>query len=149
MRITNFLMPNGCAISGNEADLGIGGFGMSYNVAIDDEHHWRYAWTFHSKKPLPKEMMTRSQDAEKIEGTDIPRRNESNRYLQDRESMKTHFIGIGKVFPIHDIFITQSQGQIHDHRDEHLASSDIAILRAGSCLPKPRAPSRWAGRRAA
>ena len=134
LRITNFIMPNGCAINGNEADLGIGGFGMSYNVPIDDEHHWRYAFTFHAKAPLPTEMMMRSQNAEKIEGTDIPRRNEANRYLQDRESMKTHFIGLGNVFPVHDIFITQSQGQVHDHTQEHLASSDVAILRARKLL---------------
>jgi phthalate 4,5-dioxygenase oxygenase subunit len=134
LRITNFIMPNGCAINGNEADLGVGGFGMSYNVPIDDEHHWRYSWTFHSKGRIPKERMQSSALGEKIPGTDIPRRNESNRYLQDRESMKTHFVGLGKVFPVHDIFITQSQGQIHDHTEEHLASSDIAILKARKLL---------------
>ena len=79
-------------------------------------------------------MMSRTQDGEKIPGTDLLRRNEANRYLQDRESMATHFIGLGKVFPVHDIFITQSQGPILDHAEEHLATSDVAILRARKLL---------------
>jgi hypothetical protein len=75
--------------------------------------------------------MASFQDAEKIEGTDVLRRNPANRYLQDRESMATQsFIGLGKVFPVHDIFITESQGPILPHDEEHLASSDVAILRA-------------------
>jgi phenylpropionate dioxygenase-like ring-hydroxylating dioxygenase large terminal subunit len=134
LRITNFIMPNSCAINGNEADLGPGGCGMSWNVPIDDLHHWRYSFTFHAKGPLPKDMMARTQAAEKIAGTDLMRRNEENRYLQDRASMDTHFIGLGKVFPVHDIFITQSQGPILDHSEEHLATSDVAILRARKLL---------------
>jgi phthalate 4,5-dioxygenase oxygenase subunit len=134
LRITNFVMPNTCAINGAEADLGPGGCGMSWNVPIDDEHHWRYSFTFHAKAPMAKDRMSKFQDAEKIEGTDVMRRNAGNRYLQDRESMSSNFIGLGKVFPVHDIFITESQGPILPHDEEHLASSDVAILRARKML---------------
>ena len=134
LRITNFVMPNTCAINGNEADLGPGGCGMSWNVPIDDTHHWRYSFTFHAKAALAKERLAAFQDAEKIEGTDRLRRNAANRYLQDRESMSSSFTGLGKVFPVHDIFITESQGPILPHAEEHLASSDVAILRARRLL---------------
>jgi hypothetical protein len=134
LRITNFVMPNTCAINGNEADLGPGGFGMSWNVPIDDEHHWRYSFTFHAKARLPIERMLAFQNAEKIDGTDLLKRNAANRYLQDRESMDTSFIGLGKVFPVHDIFITESQGPVLDHTEEHLATSDLAILRSRKLL---------------
>jgi phthalate 4,5-dioxygenase len=131
LRITNFVMPNTCSINGAEADLGPGGCGMSWNVPIDDTHHWRYSFGFHAKAAMAKDRMASFQDAEKIEGTDVLRRNPGNRYLQDRESMATQsFIGLGKVFPVHDIFITESQGPILPHDEEHLASSDVAILRA-------------------
>ena len=134
LRITNFVMPNTCAINGNAADYGPGGCGMSWNVPIDDTHHWRYSFTFHAKTALPKERMNASQEAEKVEGTDFLRRNAGNRYLQDRASMAESFIGLGRVFPVHDIFITESQGPILPHADEHLASSDVAILRARKLL---------------
>lgn len=140
LRITNFIMPNTCAISGSEADLGPGGCGMSWHVPVDDQHHWRFSFSFHAKARIGKEKMAAFQDAEKIEGTDFLRRNAQNRYLQDRESMKSSsFIGIGRVFPVHDIFITESQGPILPHDQEHLASSDVAILRARKQLAEAAA----------
>jgi phthalate 4,5-dioxygenase oxygenase subunit len=60
--------------------------------------------------------------------------------------MATHFIGLGKVFPVHDIFITQSQGPILDHTEEHLATSDVAIIRARK-LPAEAASAVAAGER--
>ena len=50
----------------SKANYGIP-WGAPYNVPIDDEHHWRYAFTFHAKAALPTDMMMRSQAAEKIE----------------------------------------------------------------------------------
>lgn len=41
---------------------------------------------------------------------------------------------MGKCFPAHDLFVTESQGAIHDHAGEHLASSDVAIARARRLL---------------
>jgi len=40
----------------------------------------------------------------------------------------------GKCFPAHDLFVTESQGAIHEQADEHLASSDVAIARARRLL---------------
>lgn len=134
LRITNFVMPNACAINGNEADLGPGGCGMTWHVPLDDQHHWRYGFSFHSKGRLRKEQVLASFEAEKLPGTDVMRRSADNRYLQDRDSMDQAFIGMGRVFPVHDIFVTESQGAILAHGEEHLASSDVAILRSRKLL---------------
>jgi len=40
------------------------------------------------------------------------------------------FSGMGPCFPIHDIFIVEGQGEIHDRSQEHLVRSDIAIVHA-------------------
>jgi phthalate 4,5-dioxygenase len=133
LRITNLVLPNACAIGGNETELGPGGCSMFWHVPIDDEHHWRFEFTFHAKRPLPKAWMLAQQEAEAGPG-DVPKRNAENRYLQDRDSMSRSFIGMGKVFPAHDLFVTESQGTIHEQADEHLASSDVAIARGRRLL---------------
>jgi phthalate 4,5-dioxygenase len=133
LRITNQVMPNACAIGGNEASLGPGGCSMFWHVPIDDEHHWRYEFTFHAKGPLPKAQMAAQYASEK-DAADRPQRNSDNRYLQDRDSMHQSYLGMGKCFPAHDLFVTESQGAIHEQADEHLASSDVAIARSRRLL---------------
>jgi phthalate 4,5-dioxygenase oxygenase subunit len=129
LRVTNFLMPNSSAIMGGEGALGRGGFSVHWHVPIDDTSHWRFEFRFHAKRPLDRETARRSE-MEKLPG-DYPRRNRDNRYLQDRKSMREgSYLGMGRVFPVHDVFVTESQGRIHEHADEHLAASDIAIVRA-------------------
>jgi hypothetical protein len=62
-------------------------------------------------------------------------RNAGNRYLQDRESMKTQtFTGMGFNFQAHDAFATESQGAIQNRTEEHLVSSDKAIVAARKLL---------------
>lgn len=128
LRVTNLVMPNACAINGNEASLGPGGCSMFWHVPVDDEHHWRYEFTFHAKGPLPKEQMAAQYAAEKDAG-DRHVRTPENRYLQDRDAMAHSDLGMGKCFPAHDLFVTESQGAIHEQADEHLATSDVAIVR--------------------
>lgn len=129
LRVTNFVMPNACAIGGYEAGLGRGGTSMFFHVPIDDENHWRFEFTFHSKARLPLEVMKKAYGSEKIEGDRI-RRSADNRFLQKRDEMDRTYLGMGQVFPVHDLFVTESQGQIHNHNHEHLVTSDIAIVRA-------------------
>jgi hypothetical protein len=53
-----------------------------------------------------------------------------NRFLQNRDELSISFLGMGPAFPIHDLFVTESMGEITDHATEHLVSSDLAIARA-------------------
>ena len=130
LRVTNFVMPNACSIGGYETGLGRGGCSMFWHVPIDDGSHYRYEFIFHSKKPLPRQEI---HDGAMTEwSNELPlRRNPANRYGQSREEQKNStYIGIGRQFTIHDIFVTQSQGAILDHTQENLATSDIAVARA-------------------
>jgi len=129
LRVTNFIMPNACAIGGAESGLGRGGLSMFWHVPIDDTSHWRMEFTFHSKKRLPFEVIEGLYSAERLpDGRS--RRNADNRYLQDRGKLDAEYIGMGHNFPTHDLFVTESQGAILDRTQEHLVSSDIGIVRA-------------------
>jgi hypothetical protein len=64
-------------------------------------------------------------------------RNQANRFLQDREAMKTKtYAGMGAGFQAHDAFATASQGTIQSRRQEHLVSSDKAIVSARKLAEK-------------
>ena len=135
LRVTNFVMPNACAVGGYEGDLGRGGQTMLWDVPIDNEHHWRWEFIFHRSGKLDKVGLDAQYRAEKIPGADRMRRTADDLYGQDRASMaRGSFLGLGPCFTVHDIVITQSQGRIHDQGDEHLSSSDVAIVRARRML---------------
>lgn len=134
IRITNFVMPNACAVGGFEGYLGEGGLTMLWDVPIDDQHHWRWEFIFHRSGNLDKESLAAQYRSEKGEG-DRMRRKADNLYSQDRDSMRGEaYLGLGECFSVHDIAITQSQGTIHQQSNEHLSSSDIAIMRARRML---------------
>ena len=58
-------------------------------------------------------------------------RNALNRYQQDRATMATEsFTGMGFNFQAHDAFATESQGAVQDRTEEHLVTSDKAIIAA-------------------
>ena len=84
--------------------------------------------TFSREAPLNREIFQKRYTAEI--GPDYrPLRNKTNRYLQDREEMKTRsFTGIGTFFPAHDFYATESQGPIQDRTKEVTVSSDKAIV---------------------
>jgi phthalate 4,5-dioxygenase oxygenase subunit len=134
LRVTNFVLPNACAVGGFEGDLGHGGATMLWDVPVDNDHHWRWEFIFHRSGKLDKERLDQQYRAEKLDG-DRMKRTAVDHYGQDRESMKSSaYFGLGPCFSVHDVVITQSQGRVHDQADEHLSSSDIAIVRARRLL---------------
>lgn len=134
VRITNFVMPNACAVGGFEGYLGEGGLTMLWDVPIDDEHHYRWEFIFHRSGKLNKEALEHQYSEEKAEGDRMWRRQD-DLYSQDRASMQGKaYVGLGECFSVHDIVITQAQGVVHRQADEHLSSSDIAIMRARRML---------------
>jgi phthalate 4,5-dioxygenase oxygenase subunit len=134
VRVTNFVMPNACAVGAYEGYLGPGGLSMLWDVPIDDHNHWRWEFIFHRSGKLDKASLDAQYEAEKIEGDRMRRQQEDN-FQQDRKSMKeSAYLGLGECFSVHDVAITQSQGNIHEQSNEHLASSDIAIVRSRRML---------------
>ncbi len=138
LRITNLIMPNGCAIGGSEQQFGRGGHSMFWHVPIDDESHFRFEFIFHGRALIPhKEFEAHyMQEADEF---GFPHRRPENRFLQDRELMNRSYIGMGRVFPAHDLFVTESMGKIVDRDAEHLAGSDLAIARARRMLAQAAA----------
>jgi hypothetical protein len=112
------------------------GYLIQWHVPIDDTHHWKYMMIFNRERPLDKEEQRRS--GLEIAADYHPVRNKANRYLQDRESMKSEtYSGIGMVFKTHDQCVTEGAGPIQDRTQEHLvSSSDAAIVAARKLLIK-------------
>src|SRR5437867_13355568 len=98
-------------------------------------HHWKYIFMFRRTKPLDSELRNKSRS--ELTADYRMTRNAANRYQQDRDSMKTKtFTGIGFNFQAHDAFATESQGWVEDRTNEHLVSSDKAIVAARKLLLK-------------
>ena len=133
LRITNFIYPHLAAIVGNEGRIGEG-YNMHWHVPVDDTHHMRIDYVFNRVRPLDK---TRSEEygANEVRPDGYLVRNASNRYLQDREAMKTKtFSGIGEYFPAQDAWAVETQGPVHDRSREHLGTSDVCIISARRLL---------------
>lgn len=64
-------------------------------------------------------------------------RSEANRYKQNRKEMNTRwFSGLGPLFPVHDVWVTNSQGGVQDRTEEHLAYTDKAVVATRKLLLK-------------
>jgi phenylpropionate dioxygenase-like ring-hydroxylating dioxygenase large terminal subunit len=124
VRITNFIMPNLCAVGGG---TGGDGYQMDWHVPIDDTHHWKYTFAYRRSGAVPERQLTERRAAL---GEGYKRlRNASNRYLQDREEMRGKtFTGLGTNFLDHDAWAVESQGPVQDRANEHLSASDRGIV---------------------
>jgi hypothetical protein len=126
LRITNFIMPNLAAFGGSTVGEG---YAVHWHVPIDDKTHWKYLFMFNRKRAIPEEL----RDRNRLDLSPDYRlaRNPLNRYQQDRASMAGQsFTGMGFNFQAHDAFATESQGPVQDRTEEHLVTSDKAIIAA-------------------
>lgn len=123
VHVINFAMPN----------LGINGtWTVQWHVPIDDTHHWQY-YVQASPTPVDHEAIRRSRAEITPDYRQV--RNRSNRYLQDREEMKTRtFSGLGAINQPQDACVTETAGAIYDRTQEHLAHSDTAVVAARRLL---------------
>jgi hypothetical protein len=127
--VTNFILPNKATIPG---PMSGDGYNLYWHVPIDDTHHWRYDIVFRRSAPMEEKDIQRNQEILDELGPDYrPKRNKTNRYLQDRESMKTwSFSGMGRIFNVQDTAIVEGSGPIVDRTREFLGPSDRAIIAA-------------------
>jgi phthalate 4,5-dioxygenase len=91
-------------------------------VPQDDEHTWW--WTFSTREPdpnLPPYVTL-------IPGTWRQERNKDNNYQIDREMQRTvNYTGL-PTNRVQDAAVTESMGAFMDRSDEHLGTSDTAII---------------------
>jgi len=128
-RVTNFILPNMATIPG---PMSGDGYNLYCHVPIDDTHHWRYDVVFRRSAPMEEKDIRRNQEIlDELTPDYRPKRNRANRYLQDRESMKSwSFSGMGRIFNVQDSAIVEGCGDIVDRGHEFLGSSDRAIIAA-------------------
>jgi len=129
IRITNFILPNKATIPG---PMSGDGYNMYWHVPIDDMHHWRYDMVFRRSAPMEQKDIDRNNEIlDELTLDYRPKRNKANRYMQDRESMKTwSFSGMGRIFNVQDTAIVEGSGPIIDRTREFLGPSDRAIIAA-------------------
>ena len=123
VKVRSFVMPNFSCVASRGED----GYGVNWHVPIDDEHHWRFGIMFRRSGPIDRGSISESR-VNLMDDYHL-RRNKANRYLQDREEMKTEtFIGLGRDFVVHDTAVTESLGPIWDRTQEHVGYTDRGIM---------------------
>ena len=131
--ITNYVLPNVNTFMG---PFGRSGYGANWFVPIDDTHSWKYNLNFDREKPIPQDDRRRRRG-----DTDAdyhPVASKSNRYLQDRASMKAkRYSGIPvEHFQAQDACVAEAPGPILDRSHEHLGYTDQAIIASRNLLQR-------------
>ncbi|MEE2656002.1 MAG: Rieske 2Fe-2S domain-containing protein [Chloroflexota bacterium] len=99
-------------------------------VPIDDENCWFFLVRWDPYKPLEGEYTEAPRDG-MIPGTWLGKANKSNHYMIDRQVQNTEtFSGIpDRMGRAQDAAMTDSMGAIVDRTEEHLGTTDAAIIR--------------------
>ncbi|MBP1155399.1 MULTISPECIES: Rieske 2Fe-2S domain-containing protein [unclassified Paenibacillus] len=133
LKVSNYVFPNFSAVPGPTVG---DGYIVNWHVPIDDTHHWRYSFIFRRSQPIEKEWFLK-ENQETMHPNFMPVRNRENRYLQDREEMKTKtYSGVGTSFAVHDVVAIEGMGPVQDRTQEHLTSADKVIIQARQVLEK-------------
>lgn len=108
-------------------------------MLLDGARRWRHDIVFRRSAPLEEKAIRRNREIlDELTPDYRPKRNKANRYLQDRESMKSRsYSGVGRIFNVQDTAIVEGRGPIVDRSQEFLGSSDRAII-AASTPPRIR-----------
>ena len=124
VRVTNLVFPNAFMIPMSR-EMTI----SQWHVPIDDTRHYWYAIFTSFDKPVDKDTM-RNQRLELYQLPDyIPNRNKSNDYGFDpHEQEHETYTGMGADINVHDQWACESMGAIQDRTQEHLGTSDKAII---------------------
>jgi phenylpropionate dioxygenase-like ring-hydroxylating dioxygenase large terminal subunit len=142
-RVTQWLVPTYSLIPSKDFPRG----GRCW-IPIDDSHIAVTQYAYHPDRPLTDEEVESRKNSPEIEPVtyrlpdgyviDICRdvRNANNDYLIDREMQRTrNYTGIG-VVRTQDTAMTESMGGIVDRREEHLGTTDAAVIAARRRLLK-------------
>jgi phthalate 4,5-dioxygenase oxygenase subunit len=122
LQVNEFVLPNLIAFPG-----GLGTYGVNWHVPIDDRHHWKFTFMFSREKAFDREFVQAQRTGMTPDFHST--RNKSNRYGQDRASMKKEwYCGIARNFGAQDLCVIEGAGYVQDRTQEHLASSDMPIV---------------------
>ena len=124
VRVTNLVFPNAFMIPMSR-EMTI----SQWHVPIDDTRHYWYAIFTSFGEAVNKDEMRR-QRLELYELPDyVPRKNKGNDYGFDaHEQEHETYTGMGTDINVHDQWACESMGAIQDRTEEHLGTSDKAIV---------------------
>jgi hypothetical protein len=124
VRVTNLVFPNAFMIPMSR-EMTI----SQWHVPVDDTKHYWYAIFTSFGAPVDKAEMRR-QRLELYQLPDyIPNKNKSNDYGFDPHEQESEtFTGMGADINVHDQWACESMGAIQDRTQEHLGTSDKAIV---------------------
>ena len=124
VRVTNLMFPNAFIIPMSR-EMTI----SQWHVPIDDTRHYWYAIFTSFGAPVDRDEMRR-QRLELYELPDyVPRKNKENNYGFDaHEQEHDTYTGMGADINVHDQWACESMGAIQDRTNEHLGTSDKAIV---------------------
>ncbi len=124
VRVTNLVFPNAFMIPMSR-EMTI----SQWHVPVDDTKHYWYAIFTSFGAPVDKDEMRR-QRLQLYQLPDyIPNKNKSNDYGFDpHEQEHETFTGMGADINVHDQWACESMGAIQDRTQEHLGTSDKAIV---------------------
>src|SRR6185437_6270224 len=124
VRVTNLMFPNAFHIPMSR-EMTI----TQWHVPVDDEKHYWYAIFTSFGAAVDKDEMRRQRLALYQLPDYIPNKNKSNDYGFDpREQESETFTGMGADINVHDQWACESMGAIQDRTQEHLGTSDKAIV---------------------
>ncbi len=135
LRVTYFVLPNLSCIAGPTAG---DGYDIHWHVPINDHCHWRYDVIFSTSAPLSAHDWKKiNMERNEKNGGYQWIRNRGNHWLQDRESMKSwNFSGLGGFNNAQDTAVVESAGPVQDRTEEHLGTTDKAIIAARHLILK-------------
>ena len=124
VRVTNLMFPNAFVIPMSR-DMTI----TQWHVPIDDERHYWYAIFTSFGVPVDKDEMRRQRLQLYSLPDYIPNRNKDNDWGYDpHEQESATYTGMGPDINVHDQWACESMGAIQDRSEEHLGTSDKAII---------------------
>lgn len=125
VRISNAIFPNAiCIAMSREMTI------TQWHVPIDDETCYWYSMFTSFDTPVNKELMREQRLAEHKLPDYAPIKNKRNNYHYDPEEQnKLTYTGMGMDINVHDQWAVESMGPIADRTKEHLAKTDVGIIR--------------------
>ena len=128
-RFTHWLMPFYNLFKQGSRDSGRNSQGIAW-TPIDDGRCWTIVATWNEERPLSGEEIEAAEEfaGPALPGTFLPVRNVENDYLIDRDLQQAStFTGIVGT-QAQDMAVQESMGPIVDRSEEHLGTSDAAII---------------------
>lgn len=125
VRVTNQIFPEAiCIPISNEMII------TQWHVPVDDENCYWYSMFTSFGAPVNKDLMREQRMKEHRLPDYAPKKNKRNNYGYDpAEQAHETYTGMGMDINVHDQWAVESPGPIFDRTKEHLAKTDVGIIK--------------------